>query len=402
MEYLVFDKNIAKRWQRVKKFVAETRAEDFWNEIRQKMRELLKEMIEIGIEEEMEVYIGSERYKHLKERVDYRNGYYYRNLDTGFGPIDNIKVCRCRKGLFRTKIFDRYSRRQKGVEEMICNVFLRGISTREVSCAIAPVLESTFSSSCVSRITKRLDKFVEGFHRRELIDEYEYLFLDGITLKVKGALKVEKKVILVAYGITMFGKRELIGFRIASSESERAWEGFLNDLQRRGLKGENLRLIITDGSRGLKAACDMVFAYVKRQHCWVHKLRNVAKYLRKRDEKEVLSELKRVYTAENKRKAVSVYKAWRRHWQKEYPKAVECVEKDIDELLNFMDFPERHRIKIRTTNVIERCFREIRRRIRLISCFTNHDSCNRIIYAIFNHLNEKWKDRPLKEFTQFI
>lgn len=402
MEYLVLDKNVAKRWRRVKEFVEESSENYFWDDIKRNIRDFLKDMIELGIEDEMDVYIGSEWYKHDNERSDYRNGYYYRNLDTELGPMDNIKVPRSRLGLFHTKIFNRYSRRQRAVNEAICNVFLSGISTRDVSGAIKPLLETTFSSSCVSRIVKKLDKFVEAFHKRELIDEYQYLFLDGITLSVKGALKARKKIILVAYGITIFGKKELIAFRIASSESQSAWEAFLNDLYKRGLKGDGLKLIITDGCKGLKAALDTVYAYTKRQHCWVHKLRNVAKYLRKKDEKQVLSELKRVYRADNKREAVSMYKTWRKHWRKKYPKAIDCVERDIDELLNFMDFPVKHRIRIRTTNVIERSFREVRRRTRPMSCFTNDDSCNRIIYAIFTRLNNKWKEHPLIEFTQFI
>lgn len=112
MEYLVFDsKNIAKRWNRVKEFINGCKEEDFWGDIKARLRVLLKEMIEIGIEEEIEMYIGSERYKHMSNRIDYRNGYYYRNLDTELGSIDGIKVARSRSGLFRTKIFDRYSRR---------------------------------------------------------------------------------------------------------------------------------------------------------------------------------------------------------------------------------------------------------------------------------------------------
>ncbi len=402
MEYLAFDKNVAKRWERLKEFTEQCTEKLFWEDTKRSIRSFLKDMIEIGIEDEIKMYIGSEWYKHNGNRKDYRNGYYVRNLDTELGPIDNIKVARTRSGFFRTNIFNKYSRRQEAVNDAICNVFLSGVSTREVSGAIKPLLETTFSSSCVSRIVKKLDKFVKAFHKKELIDEYQYLFLDGITLKVKGAVKARKKLILVAYGITVFGKRELIAFKIADSESQAAWEAFLNDLYKRGLKGENLKLIITDGCKGLKAALEVVYAYTKRQHCWVHKLRNVAKYLRKKDEEQVLKEAKKIYLADNKRKAVKVFKSWQKKWNKKYPKAVECIERDIDELLNFMDCPKKHRVKIRTTNVIERCFREVRKRTRPISCFNNDDSCSRIIYAIFNKLNSNWKVHPLTEFTQFI
>ena len=408
MQYLVFDSNISQRWRRVNDFVNSCHQEDFWQNIKLHVRSLVRETMYFCMDWEMTQYTQREKNQRTDNLIDYRNGYYYRNLDTELGPMDQLRVPRSRSGLFKTKVFERYQRRQKAVNEAICNIFLAGVSTRDVSAAVKPLLETTFSASCVSRITKSLDSKVKEFHKRELLDEYQFLFLDGITLKVKGSLCAVKKLVLVAYGITTFGKKELISFRIASSESEACWEAFLNDLYNRGLKGDNLKLITTDGCPGLHAALDTVYAYTKRQHCWVHKLRNAAKTLRKRDEKQVLSEAKKIYRADTKREAVKLFRLWKKHWYRLYPKAVNCIEKDLDELLNFLELPlpkkyqKLIRIRIRTTNVIERAFREVRRRTRPMSCFTNQDSVNRIIYAILTRLNTKWEDKPLKEFTQFI
>jgi len=407
MQYLVFDSNVAQRWKRVKEFVESMTDANFWVDIKKHTRSLLKDTMELCMDWEMIQHIGNESYKRTNPRQDSRNGYYYRNLDTELGPIDELAVPRSRLGYFKTNVFGAYQRRQSAVNEAICNVFLAGVSTRDVSGAIKPLLETSFSASCVSRITKSLDVKVREFHKRELLDEYQFLFLDGITLSVKGSLKAVKKLVLAAYGITVFGKKELISFRIASSESGPAWEAFLNDLQKRGLKGENLKLIITDGCKGLHAALDTVYAYTKRQHCWVHKLRNVAKYLKKSDEEEVLAEAKKIYKADTKREAVSLFRLWNKHWHRKYPEAVNCIEKNLDTLLAFLEIsiPEKYksliRKRIRTTNVIERAFREVRRRTRPMSCFTNQDSVNRIIYAIFNRLNNKWEVKPLREFTQF-
>lgn len=408
MQYLVFDKNVSQRWRRVKEFVESCHEEDFWQNIKFHTRSLLKDVMHLSMEWEMTQYTQREWYQRTNNLVDYRNGYYLRSLDTELGPISELRVPRSRSGLFKTKLFKRYQRRQENVNKALMNVFLAGVSTRDVSAAVKPLLETSFSASCISRITKSLDKNVKEFHNRQLLDEYQFLFLDGVTLSVKGSLKAQKKLILVAYGITIFGKKELISFRLASSESEAAWEAFLNDLYRRGLTGKNLKLIITDGCKGLHAALDTVYAYTKRQHCWVHKLRNVAKYLRKSNEKEVLKEAKLIYKADTRREAVNIFKQWKNRWMIEYPKAVNCIEKDLDELLSFLELPlpkkykELIRTKIRTTNVIERSFREVRRRTRPMNCFTNQDSVNRIIYAIFTRLNTKWEDKPLKEFTQFI
>ena len=408
MQYLVFDANVTQRWRRVKEFVDSCTDANFWVDIKRHTRSLLKDTMELAMLDEITRYMDRESYQRTKNRIDYRNGYYERSLDTELGPIVNLKVPRSRTGLYKTSIFQRYQRRQRAVNEAICNVFLAGISTRDVSGALKPLLETTFSASCVSNVTKSLDVKVKEFHKRELLDEYQFLFLDGITLKVKTSLHAIKKIVLVAYGITVFGKKELISFRIASSESQNCWEAFLNDLYSRGLKGENLKLIVIDGCKGLHAALDVVYAYTKRQHCWVHKLRNVAKYLKKSDEKEVLAEAKEIYKANTKREAVRIFKRWKNHWRRKYPQAVNCIEKDLDELLNFLEIPIKEqyrkliRKRIRTTNVIERAFREVRRRTRPMSCFTNQDSVNRIIYAILTRLNNKWEDKPLDEFTQFI
>lgn len=408
MQYLVFDRNLTQRWQRVKHFVDSCSDVHFWTDIKKHIRYLVKELIQITMDEEMIEYTNAKKHQRTDNRLDYRNGHYYRNLDTELGPIEKLKVPRSRLALFKTKVFDYYQRRQKAVNETICKTFINGVSTRNVSNSLKPLLATTFSASTVSRVTKSLNTKVEEFHKRKILDEFQYLFLDGITLKVKNSLKSCKKLILVAYGITIFGKKELISFKIASSESQSCWEAFLNDLYKRGLIGNNLKLIITDGCKGLHAALDIVYAYTKRQHCWVHKLRNVSNYLKKIDQEKVVAEARKIYLAGTKREAINSFKLWKKHWYEKYPKAINCVEKDLDTLLNFLEIPlpEKHkniiRKRIRTTNVIERAFREVRRRTRPISCFTNQDSVNRIIYAVITRLNCSWEDVPLKEFTQFI
>jgi transposase-like protein len=398
------------RWARVKDFINYTQPEEFWTDANVYLRKLTKSLIEDTLDEEMIQYMQTQPYQRTgkSNRLDYRNGHYYRNLDTTLGPVEQIAVPRSRRGLFRTSVFERYQRRQEAVNTAVCNVFLRGISTRDVSEALKPLLGTTLSASAVSRITKRLDPLVKEFHRRKLLDEYQFLFLDGITISVKGSLKAKKILILVAYGITIFGKKELIAFRIANAESTSACESFLNDLFRRGLEGKNLKMVITDGSKGFIAAIDLVYPHALHQRCWVHKLRNATKYLKKADIKAFKLDARSIYNAATHREAVAAFKHLRKRWQRSSPEAVACLERNMDELLIFLTMPikEQYRIfirrQIRTTNIIERSFREVRRRTRPMGCFTNYDSVSRIIYAIFNRLNSKWQEKPLKQFTQFI
>jgi len=396
------------RWGRVKDFVNEVDPKEFWIDVNTYLRKLTKSLIEDTLDEEMTQYQQRERYQRTGQCLDYRNGYYHRDLDTTLGPVENINVPRSRGGLFKTTVFERYQRRRQAVNDVVCNAFLRGISTREVAGALKPILGTNISASAVSRITKSLNTQVKAFHQRKLLDEYQFLFLDGITISVKGALKAKKILILVAHGITIFGKKELLAFRIANAESNNACEGFLNDLFRRGLEGKNLKLIITDGSKGFINAVDLVYPHTRHQRCWVHKLRNCTKHLKKADLKTFKADCRKIYNASSHREAVAVFKQLRKHWSKAYPQIVKLIEQDLDSLLAFLEIPIKEQFRkfirrqIRTTNIIERSFREVRRRTRPMGCFTNNDSVSRIIYAIFHRLNSKWQEKPLKQFTQFI
>ena len=409
MQYVATEGSLRRRWARVNEFFEYSQQKDFWVDINHHLRHLVKNVIEVSLDEEMIQYMKTQPYQRAgKDRLDYRNGHYYRNLETTFGLIDHITVPRSRSGLFRTAVFDRYQRRQKTVDDVVCNVFLRGISTRDVAGALKPILNTSLSASTVSRITKRLNSNVKEFHQRKLLDEYQFLFLDGIAISVKGSLKAKKILVLVAYGITIFGKKELIAFRISNSESTVACEGFLHNIFTRGLEGKNLKMIVTDGSKGFINAIDIVYPHAKHQRCWVHRLRNATKHLRKSDIKAFKAGVRNIYNASSHREAVAAFKILRKRWSSIAHEAVACLEHDMDDLLAFLTIPIKEQFRtfirrqIRTTNIIERSFREVRRRTRPMGCFTNYDSVSRIIYAIFNRLNSKWQEKPLKEFTQFI
>lgn len=374
--------------------------ENIWEDLKLEAQQVLKKLLKGVLEVEMASYLQANRHERTEKRVSYRNGFYQRDLETSLGLIRVLEVPRSRDGGFEPTIFEHYKRRQEEVASLIKDMFLAGVSTRRVGEVIRPLLGFEVSATTVSTICKSLDKEVQKFHGREIEDEYIYLFLDGITLKARNALEVKKRIVLCAYGIRKDGERELISFRQAQSESEEAWRAFLNDLYSRGLKGKNLKLVIVDGCPGLLRALEIVYPYILRQRCWVHKLRNVASKLPKKKQKDILKGAKAIYQAENKKEAVKLYWEWAKAYRKSYPKAVECLEKDLDELLTFLEFPKEHWKKIRTTNIIERSFREVKRRTRPMSSFSNYRSVDRIIYGIIHYLNTKWGKKPLKEFTQ--
>lgn len=403
-----FTGNLKQRWQFAKHFFQETNKANFWLDINKFARSMTKDFFEITLEEEMIQYQQRKPYQRTKDRLDYRNGHYTRNMDTAFGPIENIQVPRSRSGLFEPSMFKKYQRRQESVNQSIINCFLLGVSTRNVKDVLKPLLGINISASTVSNATKAVDRLVKQFHKRDLLDEYQFLFLDGINISVKYGSRSIKKTVLAAYGITLFGKRELIDFRIVKSESKDACESFLNLLYNRGLKGDNLKLISTDGGKGMIAALAIVYPEIKHQRCWFHKLQNITKLLKKKDRKQAVKDLQRIYNAPSRAIALKRFKDFKFTWGKNYPNVTRSLDRDLEELLNFLTIPIKKeyrnfiRKRIRTTNVIERSFREVRRRTKPMSCFNNNDSLQRIMYAVFYRLNTNWKAKPLDQFTQFI
>lgn len=373
--------------------------EDWWGDINERVLGMVKLILEGSLEEELMLELQASRYKRSNARRGYRNGAYSRSLYTTFGVIKSLRVPRAREQ-HASKIVPRYQRRQEEINAMVKDMFLAGVSTRRVGEVLTKIKGEHISAQTVSRIAMSLDAEVDRFHRRALTDSYQYLFLDGLCLKVKGASQVHKRHVLCVCGVTWSGRKEIISFRQSSSESEAQWEAFLRDLYERGLKGACLRLIVTDGCAGLHSALETVYPYIPRQRCWVHKLRNVTNKIRKRDVESCMAGARSIYLAQHKREAVANFRAWKGAWEGLYPRAVTCMEKNLDELLNFFDTPACHWKKVRTTNVIERSFREVRRRIRPMSCFTNERSVDRIIYGVINHLNDSWKEKPFIKFTQ--
>ena len=372
---------------------------DFWEMQEEAVREFRQRFINGALEAERDMLVGCKSYERKEQRKDYRNGYWSRWITLKDGRLE-IKMPRVRGMSYESGIIPRYKQRVDEVDAALLKIFLYGASTRLAGEALRPILGEGVSAQTISNIAESLDTEVRRYHSRKLQDKYLYLFLDGIVLKKKSGFGAKKRVVLVAYGIRIDGKRELIDFTVTNAESEKRWWRFLNNLYRKGLVGEALGLVVTDGNAGLENAVDLVWAFVKRQRCWAHKLRNVANYLKKTHLERCIKEARAIYDAKSKKEAEQAYGRWEKKWRAIAPEAVRCVEKDLEELLNFYSCPRKIWIKVRTTNVIERALREVRRRTRPMSCFNHDQSIERIVYAVLSRLNEQWGKKPLKEFTQ--
>jgi putative transposase len=374
--------------------------ESFWGDLYGQTKQAWQRFFELESERERDRFAGWNRYRRGPRPAGrYRNGYYARDFVTRFGTL-RLRIARTREKSFLPAALRRFQRRAEELALLVREAFLRGISTRQVGRIVATLTGEVVSATTVSRLTRDLDEAVRQFQQAPLHDEWAYWFLDGVSLRVRRPAGRQRVQMLVAYGVRLDGTRQLLGFLRSKGESQTAWEGLLQDLYRRGLTGEKLQLIVTDGCPGLAAAIETVYPRVLHQRCWVHKMRNILEHVRKRDYDAVKSDAQAIYRAESRRQAVAAFRRFRRRWQNDYGSMVRQLERDLPELLSFYSFPRHLWKKLRTTNIIERCFVEVRRRTRPMVCFVNVKSVDRIIYSIFQRFNLEWKNRTLKVFTQ--
>lgn len=380
-------------------FVSEVH-DQFWGDLGMRTRLAWTRFLETVSEQERDQAVGLGRYVRAGTGGRaYRNGFYERDFVTRLGTL-RLRIARTRTQNFLPRGLVRFQRRAPEVALLIREAFLRGISTRQVGRLVALLTEEPVSAQTVSQLTRDLDRAVRQFHQAPLGDAWRYLFLDGISLRVRRPSGRQRVQLLVAYGVGLDGRRQLLAFTRSQGESQAAWEGLLGTLYRRGLEGRQLALIVTDGCAGLAAAIQTMYPRALHQRCWVHKMRNLLGQVRRRDHDAVKAGAQQIYQAHSVRQARAAWRRFERQWQAGYPRMVRHLERDLPELLAFFSCPRALWRKVRTTNIIERCFVEVRRRTRPMVCFVNVQSVERIIYSIFNRFNLEWQHRTLRAFTQ--
>ena len=360
----------AEQWQH---FTSEVR-DQFWGDLAQHTRQSWQDLLGRLSVEARDRYLGVREYERSPERTDARNEFYDRDFVTRLGTL-RVRVARARQRAFLPAGLVRLERRAAEGLLLIREAFLRGLSTRAVGRVVALITEEPVSAQTVSRLTRDLDQAVAPCHHARLTDDWRYLFLDGVSLRVRRPSGRKLVQLLVVYGVRANGTRQLLAFSRSTGESQAAWEGLLHDLYRRGLEGRQLQLIVTDGWAGLAAALQ-------------------------RDHAAMKAEAQAIYQAADRAEAMAYAHAFAHRWREPYPQLVTRLLRDLPELLAFFQCPRRLWRKRRTTNVIERCFVEVRRRTRPMVCFVNVQSVERMIFSIFNRCNVQWRPGTLRQFTQ--
>jgi putative transposase len=362
------------------------------------VRDFVRTMIQTYAEDEFLRYIGAKPYERCATRRDRRNGSRPKKLETRFGLISDLELPRGRKiGTGYSRIQGRYRRQDQRIEEIVTEMFLRGVSTRKVGKISRLLWGAEVSPAEVSRMNKQVRKELVRWLNRPISKKFAYLIVDGAYFKVRRK-RLGREAALCAIGVTEAGEREFLGFIQGQRESQQAWEFLLTQLVRRGLDPQGVLLVASDGCPGMIAAIRTVFPYSDHQRCLFHKMANLKAKCPKREWPLLKAQLDRIYYALNMMEAKAQAEWFSREYRSIFPALVDCLLKDLDHCLAYMGHPASRWKHIRTTNLIERAFKEVKRRVKVMEQFPTEESCIRILFTLLRDQNENWEGRPFKHF----
>ena len=337
---------------------------------------------------EAEAACGASLNERSPERVNSRNGYRERPLDTRVGRID-LQVPKLRKGSYFPSFLEPRRAIEKALIAVIQEAYIQGISTRSVDNLVQAMGMTTgISKSQVSRLCGEIDERVNAFLSRPIEGEWPYLWLDATYIKVREAGHIVSVAVIIAVAVNTDGRREVLGMAVGLSEAEVFWTGFLRTLTRRGLRG--VKLVISDCHEGLKAAAAKTLR-ATWQRCRVHFMRNALSHVTEKDKRPMVVAMIRTVFAEQSAKAA------REQWRKvaddlrsKFRKLAELMDEAEPDVLAYMGFPKGHWKKLYSTNLIERLNGEVKRRTDVVGIFPNEAAIQRLVGAILLEQTDEW------------
>jgi putative transposase len=354
-----------------------------------RVREGVKAVLEEVLQEEMAEHLNAGYRELTPTRKGERNGHYTRNLVTPAGKIERLEVPRDREGEFVTEVFERYKRLTGNVEEAILEMCLSGVSTRKIAGITEALSRAKVGKDAVSRIAKRLEGEQRAWRERPLKEKaYPYLYLDATYLKVNWGASVTSLALLAAVGVDEEGFREVLAVEIAAGEKSAAYSSLLRGLLDRGLSG--VRLVVSDDHEGIKAAVSGELPGVEWQRCIVHFERNVLAHVPASALGEVAEDLKAIFKVRREKTAKALVEEFVELYEERYPKAVSVFEAGIGDALTYLRYPGSHHARTRTTNVLERLFKEVKRRTRVVGVFPNETSAQTLATEVMLRSSEEW------------
>ncbi len=350
---------------------------------------MMKWMMEQLMKIESEMKVGAAKGEHNSERKSHFSGYRPRRFDTRLGTV-YLMIPKIRKGGYVPFFITERKRSEQALISMVKEAYVNGVSTRKIERLAKELGIENISASQVSQINKGLDEQVEEFRNRPLEKEYPFVWVDALYEKIRNHEgRVVSTALMVAYGVTIEGNREVLAIEPFVAESAETWKSFFDKLKRRGV--EKIALLISDAHQGIQKAFKESFIGALWQRCKVHFMRNILAHLPHRAKERFAAKLRSIWLQESKEDALKVAQMIIDEYGKRFPEAIEVLQSGLEDSLQFYRFPQIDKRRISSTNVLERINKEIRRRSKVVSVFPSSKSYLRLITTYLMEYTEDWE-----------
>jgi len=353
------------------------------------MKRFLEAMVNQAMQGEVAQHLAADPHQRTGRRKGYRNGVKSRTLSTRVGPLalDVPQTRGCEP--YHPSMFARWQRSERALLIACAEMYFQGVSTRKVQNVLEQMCAGEISSATVSRIASELDEKLSDFRRRSLkATEYPYLHIDARYEKVRVDSRVVSQAVLVAVGFTSDGRREVLDWRIADSESQETWGQLFRELKDRGLKG--VKLVVSDAHRGIRSALERHFQGVPWQRCRVHFKREMGRKVSYKQLKALMKDLASVFASEDRTECLRRGEEMADQWQGRYPAVAAMLRESLEDCLTVLDFPESHRRRLASTNMLENLMKRLKARTKVVGVFPNRSSCDRLIGSLLLEVHEQW------------
>jgi len=364
-------------------------------DIHDMLKNLFKDAIEEMLEAEMDEHLGYEKHSPLGDLTgNSRNGYNKKTLQTQMGKAE-IQVPRDRNGEFEPQLIEKYQTKSNDIERQVIAMYAKGMSTRDIEDHLRDIYGIDISPALVSRITDKILPQMTEWQSRQLDAVYAVAFLDGIVFKVKKDAKVINKCVYSVLGITLEGKKEILGIWVTENESASFWAAVCNELKNRGV--QDILISCHDNLKGFSGAINSVFPKTEQQLCIIHQIRNSTKYVSYKHLKAIIADLKRIYQAPSEDDALYRLEEFGEKWNTKYPQIYKSWLDNWTELSTFFKYPDEVRRLIYTTNSVEGFHRMLRKYTKTKTTYPSDESVKKSVYLSIEEIAKKWS-MPIRDW----
>jgi transposase-like protein len=364
-------------------------------DIHDMLKSLFKGTIEEMLEAEMDEHLGYDKHSPLGDLTgNSRNGYNKKTLQTQMGKAE-IQVPRDRNGEFEPQLIEKYQTKSNDIETQIIAMYAKGMSTRDIEDHLRDIYGVDVSPALVSKITDKIIPQMIEWQSRQLDAIYAVAFLDGIIFKVKKDSKVINKCVYSVLGITLEGKKEILGIWITETESASFWAAVCNELKNRGV--QDILITCHDNLKGFSSAINSVFPRTEQQLCIIHQIRNSTKYVSYKDLKSIIFDLKAIYQAPSEDDALYRLEEFGEKWNKKYPQIYKSWVDNWTEISTFFKYPDEVRRLIYTTNAVEGFHRMLRKYTKTKTTYPSDEAVKKSVYLSIAEIAKKW-NMPIRDW----